>query len=60
MSVCPKCNEVKLLNKHSLTGNHKPPFALICRECHDKIHDIRQKAKLNKKFKRGTKRVHKK
>ena len=58
--ICPDCNKLKKLTKHSETGNHKPPFKWKCRECHDKIHGIKEHKHINKKYQRGTKRVHKK
>jgi len=33
---CPMCGKRKKLTKHSLKGNHKPPFIRICRACHNK------------------------
>jgi hypothetical protein len=54
--ICPKCKKWKPLTKHSKTGHHLPPFILICRRCHDKVHGIKQteKQKINKKFQKGT------
>lgn len=34
---CKRCGRTKQLTKHSLTGHHKPPYIIVCRECHDKL-----------------------
>lgn len=52
--ICPDCKEFKPLTKHSKIGNHKPPFKLICRACHDKIHNIIVHPHINKKYQPGT------
>ena len=58
--ICPKCRQVKLLTKHSKSGSHLPPFEYICRECHNKIHEIRSaKRKYNRKYMPGTPNQHK-
>ena len=46
--ICPKCGKFRPMTKHSITGNHKPPFKYMCRKCHDEEHDIVQRRK-NKK-----------
>ncbi len=37
---CSKCGRVgDAMTKHSLTGEHKPPFIWLCRKpCHDDVH----------------------
>ena len=56
-----KCGAFTLLTKHSKIGNHQPPFIYLCRPCHDKEDGMRPpKIKINKKFQKGTKRMHKK
>ena len=57
---CKICGEIKFLTKHSPAGHHQPPFIRVCRKCHDKIHGITPKQKINKKYAKGTKRQHKK
>ena len=58
---CPDCKKKKFLTKHSKTGNHKPPFIYLCRDCHDKRDGISPpKPKYNKKYQPGTIRMHKK
>lgn len=38
---CKRCGRKKVkLTKHSESGNHRPPFTLLCRICHNKIHGI--------------------
>jgi len=51
---CSKCMKQKELTKHSLIGSHQPPFILVCRYCHDLIHEMRRTIKLNRKYQRGT------
>ncbi|KKN13510.1 hypothetical protein LCGC14_1005660 [marine sediment metagenome] len=52
---CPKCKDNKFLTKHSKTGQHRPPFRFLCRECHDLEHWFNSpKEKTNKKVQRGT------
>ncbi len=59
--MCPHCQKIKFLTKHSKTGGHQPPYKRICRICHDKEHSITHyKTKYPKKYQRGTKRQHKK
>ena len=58
--ICPKCKIIKLLTKHSKTGHHNPPYARLCRECHDKIHGIKRKEKISKKYQPGTPKFKKK
>jgi len=54
--ICPDCGKYKRLTKHSKNGGHKPPFIRICRECHDKRHNIiKKKWKPNVKIQRGSK-----
>lgn len=56
---CPKCGkESKWLTKHSLIGNHQPPFVWMCRICHDKEHGI--KANYKRRSQRGTSGKYKK
>jgi hypothetical protein len=40
LQQCAKCGRVgDAMTKHSLTGQHKPPFIWLCRQpCHDEIH----------------------
>jgi len=53
--ICRDCSRSLPLTNHSLTGNHKPPFLKLCRDCHDKRDGIKpNKPKLNKKVKKGT------
>ena len=54
MLKCRKCGTTKNLNRHSLTGNHLPPFVPLCRTRHDLVHDIKPRPKFNKKFQPGT------
>jgi RNase P subunit RPR2 len=57
---CKDCGKFKYLTKHSIIGNHQPPFIRICRRCHNIRDGIREpKKKINKKYVRGTKRIHK-
>ena len=39
LKQCFKCGRVgDEMTKHSLTGEHKPPFILLCRQpCHDEV-----------------------
>lgn len=61
IGLCPDCGMIGLLTRHSKIGNHKPPYIYICRGCHDKRHFMRKPSKkTNKKYQKGTKRVHKK
>ena len=39
--TCKSCKEQKNLTKHSKIGDHKPPYVMLCRECHDKQHGIK-------------------
>jgi len=57
---CKDCKQFRWLTKHSLIGNHQPPFIRICRRCHNIRDGMREpKRKINKKYAKGTKRVHK-
>ena len=40
LQQCSKCGRVgDEMTKHSLTGEHKPPFIWLCRQpCHDEVH----------------------
>jgi hypothetical protein len=40
LEQCAKCGRVgDAMTKHSLTGEHKPPFIWLCRQpCHDEVH----------------------
>ena len=40
LKQCAKCGRVgDEMTKHSLTGEHKPPFIWLCRQpCHDEVH----------------------
>ena len=40
LKQCAKCGRVgDKMTKHSLTGEHKPPFIWLCRKpCHDEVH----------------------
>ncbi len=40
LQQCAKCGRVgDAMTKHSLTGEHKPPFVWLCRQpCHDQVH----------------------
>ncbi len=40
LQQCAKCGRVgDAMTKHSLTGEHKPPFIWLCRQpCHDQVH----------------------
>lgn len=58
ISICEHCKELKEQTKHSLTGHHLPPYILLCRECHDKVHDMGKrtdKNKYNSKYSKDTK-----
>lgn len=63
---CARCGKKKLLTKHSLVGNHRPPFRYLCRKCHDKVHNMDNGPKNHAarrnfgKYVKGTKRQHKK
>ena len=52
--ICNKCGKRKELTKHSLVGNHRPPFILLCRKCHDEEHSMRPKSKYPGKYQPGT------
>lgn len=56
IAKCRDCKKIRFLTRHSKTGNHQPPFMLICRDCHDKRHGTtkRKSQKQNKKVQRGT------
>ena len=55
LGKCPKCRQKRSLTKHSKTGSHRPPYKLMCRECHDLEHGFNlPKKKINKKVQRGT------
>ncbi len=57
LKQCSKCGRVgDKMTKHSLTGEHKPPFIWLCRQpCHDEVHKFgikmtkEQKAALKQK-----------
>lgn len=62
---CPDCGFEKNLTKHSLIVGHAEGhgYALVCRDCHDKIHNCENKRKntrsqkgSNGKFAKGTRR----
>jgi hypothetical protein len=40
LKQCAKCGRVgNEMTRHSLTGEHKPPFIWLCRQpCHDEVH----------------------
>ena len=40
LKQCAKCGRVgDKMTKHSLAGEHKPPFIWLCRQpCHDEVH----------------------
>ena len=58
---CKKCKKIRFLTRHSKIGNHQPPFIFLCRPCHDEVDGMNPpKPKINKKYARGTKRMHKK
>ncbi len=40
LKQCAKCGRVgNEMTKHSLAGEHKPPFIWLCRQpCHDEVH----------------------
>ena len=40
LKQCSKCGRVgDEMTRHSLTGEHKPPFIWLCRQpCHDEVH----------------------
>ena len=40
LKQCSKCGRVgDKMTRHSLTGEHKPPFIWLCRQpCHDEVH----------------------
>jgi hypothetical protein len=37
---CPRCGRSRPMTRHSPQGHHIPPYEIMCRECHDKIHGI--------------------
>jgi len=60
-----KCGETKQLEVHHKDSNPQNDNLLnlewVCSVCHDKIHGRNKpKDKINKKYKKGTKRQHKK
>jgi len=56
-----RCGKFTLLTRHSPTGNHQPPFDYMCRKCHDEEDGMNPpRQRVNKKYARGTKRMHKK
>lgn len=58
---CKDCKEIKFLTRHSLSGNHKPPFIYLCRDCHDKRDKMgKPKKKIPGKYAPGTIKQHKK
>jgi hypothetical protein len=61
LGLCPDCKKIKRLTRHSKIGSHRPPLIEVCRDCHDKRDEMEKpKRKINKKYQKGTKRVHKK
>ena len=56
LNQCAKCGRVgDAMTKHSLTGEHKPPFIWLCRQpCHDEVHKFG--LKLTKEQKAALKR----
>jgi hypothetical protein len=56
LQQCAKCGRVgDAMTKHSLTGEHKPPFVWLCRQpCHDEVHKFG--LKLTKEEKAALKR----
>jgi hypothetical protein len=56
LEQCVKCGRVgDAMTKHSLTGEHKPPFVWLCRQpCHDEVHKFG--LKLTKEEKAALKR----
>jgi hypothetical protein len=57
LKQCSKCGRVgDEMSKHSLTGEHKPPFIWLCRQpCHDEVHKFG--IKMTKEQKTALKRV---
>jgi hypothetical protein len=57
LKQCAKCGRVgDEMTKHSLTGEHKPPFIWLCRQpCHDEVHKFG--IKMTKEQKAALKRV---
>lgn len=35
---CRLCKKNGMVTKHSLIGSHKPPYVILCEECHKKVH----------------------
>ena len=35
---CRLCQQRGKVTRHSLIGNHQPPFVILCEECHKKVH----------------------
>ncbi len=63
---CTRCGKYRKMTRHSLTGDHKPPFVSVCRKCHDELDGMRPqkvfgyKRNYGRKYQKDTKRVHKK
>jgi hypothetical protein len=57
LKQCSKCGRVgDEMTKHSLTGEHKPPFIWLCRQpCHDEVHKFG--IKMTREEKAALKRV---
>jgi hypothetical protein len=57
LKQCFKCGRAgDEMTKHSLAGEHKPPFIWLCRQpCHDEVHNFG--IKLTKEQKAALKRV---
>ena len=54
---CEKCNSIEKIEKHSLVGNHKAPFQLLCRKCHDEVHGHTPKRDMKSILKRRIRRA---
>lgn len=40
--ICKDCKKIRELTKHSKLGGHIPPFVYICKDCHNKRHNIKE------------------
>lgn len=38
MSQCKLCHKSSKTTRHSLIGNHVPPYVRLCETCHKKVH----------------------
>ena len=53
---CKDCRKEKKLTRHSEMGGHRPPYIMLCEECHQKRHgNVKRKVQYNQKVQRGVK-----